>query len=92
MIDYVLLIGILTAIFVGINIGGSSTAVAWGPAVGAGVIRKTTAAMVMTFFVFLAVLLRFNHQSVNPFTIASATCCAFSRPSPSDSAICVAIS
>jgi PiT family inorganic phosphate transporter len=53
MIDYLLLVGILTAIFVGINIGGSSTAVAWGPAVGAGVIRKTTAAVVMTFFVFI---------------------------------------
>jgi hypothetical protein len=40
----------------------------------------------------LPVLLRFNHQSVNPFTIASPTSCAFSRSSPSDSAICVAIS
>lgn len=53
MIGYLLLVGILAAMFVGINIGGSSTAVAWGPAVGAGVIRKTTAAVVMTFFVFL---------------------------------------
>lgn len=53
MVDFLLLVGILVAIFVGINIGGSSTAVAWGPAVGAGVIRKTTAAAVMTFFVFL---------------------------------------
>ena len=49
----VLLLGVITSIFVGFNIGGSSTGIAWGPAVGAGLIRKVTAAAVMTFFVFL---------------------------------------
>ncbi|NUE02499.1 inorganic phosphate transporter [Halorubraceae archaeon YAN] len=49
----ILAIGIFASIFVGFNIGGSSTAVAWGPAVGAGVISKTAAAVAMTFFVFL---------------------------------------
>ena len=48
-----LLAGIAASIFVGFNIGGSSTGVAWGPAVGAGLIKKTTAAAIMTFFVFL---------------------------------------
>ena len=48
-----LLAGILGAIFVGFNIGGSSTGIAWGPAVGAGLVKKTTAAAVMTVFVFL---------------------------------------
>ncbi|MFP9192239.1 inorganic phosphate transporter [Natronosalvus vescus] len=53
MISTVLAIGIVASLFVGFNIGGSSTGIAWGPAVGAGLIRKTTAAAVMTFFVFL---------------------------------------
>ncbi len=48
-----LFLGVAASIFVGFNIGGSSTGIAWGPAVGAGLIRKTTAAAVMTFFVFL---------------------------------------
>ena len=49
----ILLIGIAASVFVGFNIGGSSTGIAWGPAVGAGLVTKTTAAGVMTFFVFL---------------------------------------
>jgi phosphate/sulfate permease len=49
----VLLLGIAASVFVGFNIGGSSTGIAWGPAVGAGLIRKTTAAAAMVFFVFL---------------------------------------
>lgn len=49
----VLLMGIAASIFVGFNIGGSSTGIAWGPAVGAELVTKTTAAAVMTFFVFL---------------------------------------
>lgn len=48
-----LLAGILASVFVGFNIGGSSTGIAWGPAVGAGILKKTTAAAVMTSFVFL---------------------------------------
>ncbi|WP_121744048.1 inorganic phosphate transporter [Natronorubrum halophilum] len=53
MVETVLLVGVIASIFVGFNIGGSSTGIAWGPAVGAGLLRKTTAAALMTFFVFL---------------------------------------
>jgi phosphate/sulfate permease len=53
MVETLLLAGIVASIFVGFNIGGSSTGIAWGPAVGAGLIRKVTAAALMTFFVFL---------------------------------------
>lgn len=53
MVETLLAIGILASIFVGFNIGGSSTGIAWGPVVGAGIIKKTTAAGLMTFFVFL---------------------------------------
>lgn len=53
MVETVLLVGVIASIFVGFNIGGSSTGIAWGPAVGAGLIKKATAAAVMTFFVFL---------------------------------------
>ncbi|GAB3680752.1 inorganic phosphate transporter [Salinarchaeum chitinilyticum] len=49
----ILLAGIAASLFVGFNIGGSSTGIAWGPAVGAGVISKTAAAGLMTCFVFL---------------------------------------
>ena len=52
MVSGILLIGVLVAVFVGFNIGGSSTGIAWGPAVGAGVIGKTAAAALMTVFVF----------------------------------------
>ena len=53
MVDALLAIGIVVAIFVGLNIGGSSTSVAFGPAVGAGLIGKVGAAAVMVVFVFL---------------------------------------
>ncbi|SNR69689.1 inorganic phosphate transporter [Halorubrum vacuolatum] len=53
MVEILLAIGIVASIFVGFNIGGSSTGIAWGPPVGAGIIKKTTAAALMTFFVFL---------------------------------------
>jgi len=53
MVSIILLVAIAAAIFVGFNIGGSSTGVAWGPPVGAGTINKTAAAGLMTFFVFL---------------------------------------
>lgn len=52
MISGLLVVGILASIWVGFNIGGSSTAVAWGPAVGSGVVDKVIAAVLMTFFVF----------------------------------------
>ncbi len=53
MSSTILLLGVVASIFVGFNIGGSSTGIAWGPAVGAGLLRKVTAAGLMTFFVFL---------------------------------------
>ena len=53
MVETLLVIGVVASIFVGFNIGGSSTGIAWGPPVGAGIIKKTTAAGLMTFFVFL---------------------------------------
>ncbi|THE66721.1 anion permease [Salinadaptatus halalkaliphilus] len=52
MVETVLLVGIVASIFVGFNIGGSSTGITWGPSVGAGIVTKTTAAAIMTFFVF----------------------------------------
>jgi PiT family inorganic phosphate transporter len=53
MIETLLAVGIVASLFVGFNIGGSSTGIAWGPPVGAGTIGKTAAAALMTFFVFL---------------------------------------
>lgn len=53
MVSVFLVLGLLAATFVGFNIGGSSTGVAWGPSVGAKIIEKTAAAALMTFFVFL---------------------------------------
>ncbi|MFQ3318657.1 MAG: PiT family inorganic phosphate transporter [Natronomonas sp.] len=47
-----LIVGLAVAAFVGYNIGGSSTAPAFGPAVGAGVLKKLTAAALMTVFFF----------------------------------------
>jgi PiT family inorganic phosphate transporter len=53
MVSTLLLIALIAAVFVGFNIGGSSTGVAWGPSVGARIVSKTAAAALMTFFVFL---------------------------------------
>ncbi|QSG13376.1 Phosphate/sulfate permease [Halapricum desulfuricans] len=53
MVSILLLVALAAAVFVGFNIGGSSTGVAWGPPVGAKIINKTAAAALMTFFVFL---------------------------------------
>ena len=53
MIETLLVVGIIASIFVGFNIGGSSTGIAWGPPVGAGIISKSGAAALMTVFVFL---------------------------------------
>ncbi|ELZ02725.1 phosphate transporter [Natrialba chahannaoensis JCM 10990] len=52
MVETLLVIGIVASIFVGFNIGGSSTGITWGPSVGAGIVTKTTAAAIMTVFVF----------------------------------------
>ncbi|MFW6018862.1 MAG: anion permease [Halapricum sp.] len=48
--DVLFAIGVLVAVFVGFNIGGSSTGVAFGPAVGAGTVSKLGAAGLMTVF------------------------------------------
>lgn len=52
-ISLLLGVGILVAIFVGFNIGGSNTGVAFGPAVGSGVVSKVNAAILMTIFTLL---------------------------------------
>ncbi|MFB6144564.1 MAG: anion permease [Candidatus Nanohaloarchaea archaeon] len=44
---------VAAAVFVGINIGGSSTGVAFGPSVGARLVSKPKAAGLMSLFVFL---------------------------------------
>ncbi|MDH5020300.1 inorganic phosphate transporter [Halobacterium rubrum] len=53
MVSLLLLVALVAAVFVGFNIGGSSTGVAWGPPVGANIMSKTGAAALMTGFVFL---------------------------------------
>jgi len=53
MAEVLLLVGVLVAVFVGFNIGGSNTGVAFGPAVGSGTISKLGAAALMTAFALL---------------------------------------
>ncbi|MBX0296030.1 inorganic phosphate transporter [Haloarcula nitratireducens] len=53
MVELLFLVGLAVAVFVGFNIGGSSTGVAFGPAVGSDTISKTTAAGLMTAFALL---------------------------------------
>jgi len=53
VIEPLLLIGLVVAIFVGYNIGGATTGPAFGPAVGADVITKTAAAAFMSVFFFV---------------------------------------
>ncbi|MFB6173592.1 MAG: anion permease [Halobacteriales archaeon] len=53
MVALLVVIGLLVAVFVGFNIGGSSTGVAFGPAVGSGVLTKFLAAALMTAFALL---------------------------------------
>jgi len=53
VIDPLLLGGIAIACFVAYNIGGATTGPAFGPAVGAGVLTKTTAGVLMSVFFFL---------------------------------------
>ncbi|WP_138007575.1 inorganic phosphate transporter [Halalkalirubrum salinum] len=53
MIELLLGIGLVVAMFVGYNIGGATTGPAFGPAVGAGVISKTLAAALMSVFFFV---------------------------------------
>ena len=53
MVEILLLVGLAVAVFVGFNIGGSSTGVAFGPAVGSGLLSKSAAAALMTGFALL---------------------------------------
>ena len=48
-----LLVGVAAAVFVGATIGGSSTGVAFGPAVCAGLLSKGTAVALIVGFVLL---------------------------------------
>jgi len=50
--EILLVLGLGMAVFVGYNIGGSTTGPAFGPAVGAGVISKLLAAALMSVFFF----------------------------------------
>ncbi|MFB6082885.1 MAG: anion permease [Halorientalis sp.] len=52
MVTTLVVVGVLVAAFVGYNIGGSSTGVAFGPAVGSRIVRKATAAALFTGFAF----------------------------------------
>jgi PiT family inorganic phosphate transporter len=52
-IEPLLVVGLVVAVFVGFNIGGSSTGVAFGAAVGTGVLSKLAAAALMTVFAVL---------------------------------------
>ena len=53
MPEVLFVVGLLVAVFVGFNIGGSSTGVAFGPAVGSGVVSKGGAATLMAAFALL---------------------------------------
>lgn len=53
MVTLLVIVGLLVAAFVGFNIGGSSTGVAFGPAVGSRLVRKATAGALFSVFVFL---------------------------------------
>ena len=53
MVVLLTVVGIAVAVFVGFNIGGSSTGVAFGPAVGSRLVRKTTAGALFVGFGFL---------------------------------------
>jgi PiT family inorganic phosphate transporter len=50
MLSLLAVTGVLVAVFVGFNIGGSSTGVAFGPSVGSRLLRKATAATLFTSF------------------------------------------
>jgi len=53
MVSALLVVGALVAVFVGYNIGGSSTGVAFGPAVGSRITGKSLAAVLFTVFALL---------------------------------------
>jgi PiT family inorganic phosphate transporter len=53
VVEVLVAVGVLVAVFVGFNIGGSSTGVAFGPAVGSDTVSKVTAAALMSVFALL---------------------------------------
>ena len=53
MTEALLLVGIAVAFFVGFNIGGSNTGVAFGPAVGSRTVSKLGAGALMGVFALL---------------------------------------
>ena len=53
MVEVLLGVGLLVAVFVGFNIGGSNTGPSFGPAVGAGAITKVFAGVLMSVFFFV---------------------------------------
>jgi len=53
MVGILLGVGLLVAVFVGFNIGGSNTGPSFGPAVGAGAITKVFAGVLMSVFFFV---------------------------------------
>ncbi len=53
MVEPLIIVGVLVAVFVGYNIGGSSTGVAFGPAVGSRVVRKITAGALFSLFALI---------------------------------------
>ncbi|WP_338740197.1 inorganic phosphate transporter [Haloplanus salilacus] len=53
MVSLLVVGGLVVAAFVGFNIGGSSTGVAFGPAVGSRLVRKVTAAALFSVFAFV---------------------------------------
>ncbi|WP_158058594.1 inorganic phosphate transporter [Halorussus halophilus] len=53
MTSLLLLVGLAVAVFVGFNIGGSNTGVAFGPAVGSDTVSKVGAAALMSVFFFV---------------------------------------
>jgi PiT family inorganic phosphate transporter len=57
MVEVLFVLGLVVAVFVGFNIGGSSTGVAFGPAVGSNTLTKLSAAALMTVFALAGGLL-----------------------------------
>jgi PiT family inorganic phosphate transporter len=53
VLSLLLVVGLVVAVFVGFNIGGSNTGVAFGPAVGSGAVSKLAAGVLMTGFALL---------------------------------------
>ncbi|WP_129114047.1 inorganic phosphate transporter [Halegenticoccus tardaugens] len=86
MSEILLAVGLIVAVFVGFNIGGSNTGVAFGPAVGSGAVSKIGAGVLMTGFALLGgwtvgrrVVDTLGSELVSgdPFTLASSIAVLF---------------